>query len=254
MEYLISGYISVRSVIESKSRPIYKILIDKERYGSVMRSNYCQTEKRQYAALKKSLIDIEYVSAEQFKSICNASTAGGIAAYVGDRIYTPLSELLCAEQNGYITVLDGIEDPYNFGYVLRTLYAAGVDGIVLPKRNFFDSTDIVCRSSAGASELMKIAVADDLYCAVKSAKDAGYFIASTAKTDKAKDMYHTRVKRPLCLVIGGEKRGIAGDILNISDAVIKIKYYRNCPFSLSASSAASIISFEVAHRLSRSDK
>ncbi len=252
MEYLISGYISVRSVIESKSRQIRKIIIDQERYNAAMRSDFCQTEKRRYAALKKSMIDTEYVTAEQFKEICTASTAGGIAAYVGERIYTPLDQLLCAE-NGYITVLDGIEDPYNFGYVLRTLYAAGVDGVILPKRNFFDSTDTVCRSSAGASELLKISVTDDLYSAVCAAKAAGYMIAATAKTDNAKDMRRVRVKRPLCLVIGGEKRGIKGNILNLSDVVIKIKYYRNCPFSLSASSAASIISFEMANKLSKSD-
>jgi len=251
-EYLLSGYISVRTTLSAGSRPVYRIILDKKRYENVMRSGFHDAEKRQYEALSKFGVQIDYVTSEEFASLCNVPTAGGIAAYVGDRIYTPLDELL-AQKKPYIAVLDGIEDPFNFGYTLRTMYAAGIDGIILPERNFFDSTETVCRSSAGASELLTISAVPSLADAVAQAKKAGYMIVSTAKTDRAKDMYRVRLRKPVCVVFGGEKRGISADVLGISDEVIKIKYPRNCAFSLSASSAVSIISFEIARKLAAPD-
>lgn len=251
-KYLFGGYISVRTALEAGKRPVYSILLDKDRYDSVMRSGYHDAEKRQYAALAKYGVKTEYLSADEFASLGASPTSGGIAAYVGDREYTPLAELV-AKHSNYIAVLDGIEDPFNFGYALRTMYAAGVDGLILPKRDFNASTDTVCRSSAGASELLDIAVVDSVAEAVAEAKRAGYMIVSTAKTDKAKNMYRVRIKAPVCLVFGGEKRGISAEVIAASDEVIKIKYPRSCPFSLSASSAVSIISFEIARKLSAKD-
>lgn len=248
-ERVLSGYISVRTAIEAKSRQIYKIILDKERYENIQKSNFHATEKRQYEVLGKCGIPIEFVSREAFLAVCDNPSAGGIAAVAGDRIYSELDEVI-NQQNAFLVVLDGIEDPYNFGFTLRTLYAAGVDGVILPVRNFFSSDNIVVRSSAGASELLKIAVTDDLAAACKKAKEKGFMLVSTDKNDKAKDLYKVKMKRPICLVFGGEKRGISAAITDISDLIVKLKYPRECHFSLSASSAVSIISFEVAKKLS----
>ena len=149
----------------------------------------------------------------------------------------------------FTVLLDGIEDPYNFGYILRTLYAAGVDWVVLPRRNFFTASETVIRASAGASELLRIAVTDDPAAFCRRAADAGRFIVSTAKSGEAKNLFSVRLKPPVCLVIGGEKRGISKGILEASHVTVKIKYARNCAFSLPAVSAASVIAFEVAQKL-----
>lgn len=248
---ILSGYISVRTPLKSKSRKIFKLVLDKDRYDNVFQSRYHAAEKRQYQALKKYNIPTEFISKEEFQEFCGNPSAGGIAAIAGDRIYTPLEEIL-EQKNAYIVVLDGIEDPFNFGFTLRTLYAAGVDGVILPQRNFFSSDDIVVRSSAGASELLKIAVTDNLADACKKAKEKGFLLVSTDKNNKAKDIYRVYVKRPICLIFGGEKRGISSAITEISDMIVKLKYPRDCHFALSASSAVSIISFEIARRISKS--
>lgn len=248
-ERVLGGYISVRTAIEAKSRKVYKIILDEERYENIQKSNFHATEKRQYEALKKSGIPIDFVSRDAFLAVCDNPNAGGIACFAGERIYAELNEVL-DQPNAYIVVLDGIEDPYNFGFTLRTLYAAGVDGVILPQRNFFSSDEIVVRSSAGASELLKIGVTDDLAGACRQAKEKGFMLVSTDKNDKAKDLYKVRLKRPICLVFGGEKRGISASIIDISDLIVKLKYPRECHFALSASSAVSIISFEVAKKLS----
>lgn len=244
---ILGGFVSIKSVIEAKSRQIYKIYIEKNRYDNIMRSNLRLSEQRQYAALLNSGAECEFVSQELFEKLMPNSNAGGVAAEVGERIFTPYEEVLSI-RNGYIAVLDGIEDPFNFAYALRSLYAAGVDAVILPERNFFTASDTVIRSSAGASELIRACCVPNLANACKELKSKGYFIVSTAKNPKSKDMYRCKARKPLCLVFGGEKRGISIEILDVSDLCVKIKYPRDCHYSLPACSAISVIAFEFAHK------
>lgn len=241
---VICGYISVSAAIRGGKRRIDRIMLDTERYNRVMRSKYHYNEKKQYAALKSCGIEIDFLSADEFLVFTKGDTAGGIAAEVGERIFCRPEKLLC-NKKGYILVVDGIEDPYNFGYVLRTLYAAGADGVILPQRNFFVSSDIVIRSSAGASEYLEIATAEDLGDAVALASAAGYTIAATAKSENSVSVYEANLSRPLCLILGGEKRGISRNVLDKADITISIPYPRSCNYSLSASAAANILAFQI---------
>lgn len=250
---ILSGFVSVKSVIETKSRQIYKIYIEKDRYEKVMRSDLRVPEQRQYNALLNSGAECCFISSEEFDTLVQNSNAGGIAAEVGERIFTPAEEVY-ALRNGYIAMLDGIEDPFNFAYALRSLYASGVDAVILPERNFFTASDTVIRSSAGASELIKACCVPDLAEACRILKSKGYDIVSTAKNAKAKDLYRAKLKKPLCVVFGGEKRGIKQEILDLSDQCIKIKYPRNCHYSLPACSAISIIAFECAKKFESSGR
>lgn len=245
---ILGGFVSVKSVIEAKSREIKMIYLERERYDKVMRSDLRVPEQRQYAALINAKVPYKLISSVEFNNLMPNSNAGGIAAEVGERIFTPFEDILSIP-NGYIAVLDGIEDPFNFAYSLRSLYAAGVDAVILPERNFFTASDTVIRSSAGASELIKAAKVEDLAEACRLLKNKGYTIVSTAKSNRSKDMYRCKLSKPLCLVFGGEKRGINKEILDLSDMCIKIKYPRDCHYSLPACSAVSIISFECAKKL-----
>ena len=244
----VGGYISVKSILEGHSRDIYQIVLEQERYQNVMASKFHAAEKRQYEYLEKSGIEIKFMPKEAFKLLTEGSTTGGIAAEVGPRIFSNLEKLL-QKTNGYFTILDGIEDPFNFGYALRSLYAAGVDGVILPKRNFFTATETVVRASAGASELLNCCEIEDLAQACEMMKAKGIRIISTAKNDKAKDLFRTNFRRPLCVVYGGEKRGISADVMEKCDMTVKIKYPRNCHYSLPACSAISIISFDIAKKI-----
>jgi 23S rRNA (guanosine2251-2'-O)-methyltransferase len=244
---MLGGFVSIKSVIESKSREIFKIYIERSRYDKVMRSDLRVSEQRQYASLLNCGAKWELIGEEEFEALMPNANAGGVAAEVGERIFTP-SEGVFSIRNGYIAMLDGIEDPFNFAYAIRSLYAAGVDAVILPERNFFTASDTVIRSSAGASELIKACCVENLADACKELQKRGYHIASTAKTPKAKDLYRAKCSRPICVVFGGEKRGINKEILELSDSCIKIKYPRDCHYSLPACSAISVIAFEVARK------
>ena len=143
-------------------------------------------------------------------------------------------------------MIDGIEDPYNFGYSIRSLYAAGVDGIVLPPRNWMEFSSTVARSSAGTSELAKIGIMDS-YDAVKLFKDNGFEIICAGIRDSV-SLYEHSFNKPLLLVIGGEKRGISRKILDLADTTVRIEYGREFMGSLPSASAVSVIAFEIARQ------
>ena len=127
---ILGGFVSIKSVIEAKSRQIFTIYIEKTRYDNVMRSSLRVPEQRQYSALLNCGAQCKFITEEEFANIMPNANAGGIAAEVGERIFTPAEDILSL-RNGYIAMLDGIEDPFNFAYALRSLYAAGVDAVIL---------------------------------------------------------------------------------------------------------------------------
>lgn len=148
------------------------------------------------------------------------------------------------ESERFFVMIEGIEDPYNFGYALRSLYAAGISAVILSPRNWMSAAGIVCRASAGASELCDTYICD-------SPKDAAELMKKHSVKVVCCDMknsvsiYDADLKKPLFLAVGGEKRGLARDILDTADCVVRLDYGRDFPAALSAASAASIAGFEV---------
>ncbi len=248
---LIGGYISLASVLNADSREVKKIILDKERQSRICSASYHYPEKAQYREIasfsKKRHIPVEYVGEKEFASLTNGEAYGGIAAYVGERRTLSPEELV--KRGKYFLIIDGIEDPFNFGYVLRTAFACGCDGVLLPERNYFTSSNIVIRSSAGASELMRVAYYNDVEKVCDVLRGSGIRVACTAKTDDSVALSEYSPTSPICVVIGGEKRGINKALMAKADDVISIDYKNSYAMSLSASSAAAIIIYGVASRL-----
>ena len=142
-------------------------------------------------------------------------------------------------------MLEGIEDPYNFGYCLRSLYAAGVTGIILENHNWTGVSGIVARASAGASEMFDMRVSEDFAETAKAFRAAGYKFAVADKSEKSRSIYDCALKFPLLLAVGGERRGNTKAALEVADEIIELDYGRDFPAALSAASAASVIAFEI---------
>ena len=185
---------------------------------------------------------MEFVSADQIEALTVGNTHGGILAFCTDRTLQPL-RVEQLEEKGFYVYLEGIEDPYNFGYTLRSLYAAGVHGVILPPRNWMSAAGVVARASAGASELMPIytATADEVVSVFKS---ANYRILCAGIRDSV-SLFDENFRFPVLLIIGGEKRGISRNLLEKADAVVRIDYGRSFRGSLSAASAATVMAFEL---------
>ena len=184
------------------------------------------------------------VPAERLDEVTTGNTHGGIVAFCSDRTIPPLSQLNdTLPENGFYAFLEGVEDPYNFGYAVRSLYAAGVDGVILPPRNWMSAAGVVARASAGTSEAMRMWVAEpadipDFFRA------RGYRAVCAGIRDSV-SLYEADLKKPLLLVIGGEKRGISRAVLDKADLTVRIDYQTDFHGSLSASAATAVLAFEV---------
>lgn len=239
---VFEGMTSVRAVIKGSEagvndRKIEKIFIDREKVNS---------KKKELSYLKavssQKGFTIEYTDSESLQQITTGSSHGGIVAVCSDRTIKPLSKDVISK-NGFWVMIEGIEDPYNFGYALRTLYAAGADGVVLSPRNWMSAAGVVCRSSAGASEMLPcyVSEADE---AVSLFKKAGYTTAAAGIRDSVSS-FDADLRLPVFLVVGGEKRGISRSVLDKCDITVRLDYGRSFPGSLSAASAASVLAYEV---------
>lgn len=187
---------------------------------------------------------IEQSTAEEIEHFSTGNTHGGIIAFCGDREIPNLEDSLDhIQKNGFYVMLEGIEDPYNFGYAIRSLYAAGVDGIILPPRNWMSVAGIVAKSSAGTSELCNLYSAES-EISITMMKNLGYRIIAAGIRNSI-SMYEADLQKPVFLIVGGEKRGISASVLNCSDEIIRIEYGREFHGSLSAASAATVLSYEV---------
>ncbi len=183
---------------------------------------------------------LDVVSDSEIDELALGTSHGGVLLLTEKRSFD--SEIASVE-NGFYVLLDGIEDPYNLGYAIRSAYAAGADGIILPKRNAMQSAGVVCRSSAGASEQMPIYCGDTAYM-VSSLQSQGYRLVC-ADMDAPAPAHLSDLKKPIILAVGGEKRGFDKKLLALSDLTVRLDYGRDFPMALSAASAAAILSFEV---------
>ncbi|MBQ3100666.1 MAG: RNA methyltransferase [Clostridia bacterium] len=234
---IFEGMISIRAIIESGSRKIRKIYYDSKRA-----SKY----KKELAWLghraEESGFEIELCDKEEIEKLSDGSTHGGIIAICGERNIAPPT-FDDIPENGFFMMLEGIEDPFNFGFAVRSAYAAGADGIILPERNWMSSAGTVCRSSAGASERIAMFTANDSET-IALFKQKGYRVICADMPDST-GLWESDLKKPLLFVIGGEKRGISRAILDQADAKVRIDYGRDFPEALSAASASAILAFEV---------
>ncbi len=240
---IMEGMTSVRAVFAGEEsgasdRKIEKILFDKAKARAKFRELGFLRAKGEEKGFS-----IELTSAEEIDALAIGQSHGGVLAYTSDRTIKNITECEIKE-GGFYVFLQGIEDPYNFGYALRSLYAAGVDGIVLEKRNWMSAAGVVCRASAGASEMLPLCWGEPEEIA-KAFKSNGYTIVAADKTEDAVSVYDTEISFPVLLVVGGEKRGISAAFREHCDKTVMLDYGREFRAALSAASASSIIAFEI---------
>lgn len=239
---IFEGMVSFRALINGiensiTDRQILKVVYDKAREKKLIgHLSYIKAMSYKYG------FEVYPVESEEIDSVAVGATHGGIITYCTDRIFPVLTKDNIVD-NGFYVMLDGIEDPYNFGYAIRSIYASGADGIILPERNWMSAAGVVCRASAGASEQINIFVADADSC-ISDFKNKLYTIVC-ADIDDSVSVYQAKLKKPLLLAVGGEKRGLSKTFIENADLIVRLDYGRDFPAALSAASAASILSFEV---------
>ncbi|MBQ3791536.1 MAG: RNA methyltransferase [Clostridia bacterium] len=240
MDLIFEGLASLRPLLEDgHPRKILRMLIaDANREKKPRDVGYVLARSR---ALD---FPVEWVSKESLDKMCQGKTHGGFAAVVES---LPLRQYDGnPEVNGFYLYLEGLEDPYNFGNILRSFYAFGGTGVLLSKRNWTEAAGTVARASYGASERLPMYECDP-ETVFPLFKNAGYKILGASLRDSV-SLAEADLSLPLILVVGGEKRGISSSVLSLCDSFVRIEYGRPSRASLSSATAASVLAYEIFRR------
>ena len=242
LPYLLIGRNAVREAIRA-GRSIDKILVSTETDGSL---------KEIIGMARDSKLIIREVDRKKLDELCmpfghGGKTANhqGIVAYAAGVEYCSVQDILAEAKNRsedpFIIVLDGIEDPHNLGSIIRSAECVGAHGVIIGKRRSASVTAAAVKSSAGASEYMKIARVVNIRSAVDDLKKAGVWIAGADM--KGAPMGEQNLSGPLALVIGSEGDGITKLVKESCDFLVSIPMKGHID-SLNAGVAAAVLMYE----------
>lgn len=233
---VLEGRISVEAALRGEARDVSEILALQPGDRRLARVRALAAERG---------VPIRMVSTADIDELASGRTHGGVLALAGERRYLPLEQLIGqAGPSPFLVMLDGVEDPYNFGAAIRGLYAAGADGLIVRPRSWEQAAGTVARASAGASELIPTAVAETTERAAEICRAAGLRVVCAAARSDALSMHDADLGGPLFLLVGGERRGITRSFLDRADLVVRIPYARPVLGSLGTATAAAVLAFE----------
>ena len=232
----LEGVISIEAALAAGSRDVAVVYIQHDKWDSGAR--------RLMKAAAVAGVIVERVGRDFIDERAGGSSHGGVIALVGPRRLVTMAQLVEGRARPAVVMLDGIEDPFNFGQAVRALYAAGVDGLVVRPRNWLSAAAIVARASAGASELMPTAIAESAEEAADFYRDRGLTVACTTRKAVV-SIYEADLSARLFLLLGGEKRGVTRSFVDKADLRLQIPYVRPFSHSLGAAASAAIVAFEM---------
>ena len=140
-------------------------------------------------------------------------------------------------------VLDEIQDPHNFGAILRTADAVGVHGVVIPKRRSVQLTGTVAKASAGAAEHVPVARVTNISTFLQSLKERGFWIYGTDLQGET-EFFDADLTGAVALVIGSEGKGMGALVKKQCDVMLTIPMVGQVT-SLNASVAAGVVMYEI---------
>ena len=235
-EDMVAGRNAVMEALKG-SRSVNKLMIaNGSTEGSI---------KEIIAVAKDKGVNIQYWDRSKLDSIARGIRHQGVLAQVAPVQYAELEDILQVAKDRneppFIVLLDELEDPHNLGAILRTADAAGVHGVLIPKRRSCPLSATVAKTSAGAVEHVPVARVGNLVQTIKKLKQEGLWVAA-ADMD-GKDYYDTDLTGPLLLIIGSEGQGVGRLVKEQCDFVVRIPMVGKIN-SLNASVAGSILMYE----------
>ena len=233
----VEGRNAVIELLES-GRDINKIFVSNgEKNGSINKILAMAKEKR---------VIVTEVNRKKLEEMATSDNHQGVIAIVPPYEYCDIDDILeCAKsrnEDPFILILDGIEDPHNLGAIIRTAETAGVHGIIIPKRRAACVNSTVTKVAAGAVEHMSIARVNNINEAIRYLKDNGVWICGT-DMDTNTYYYDQDLTGAIGIVIGSEGFGMGKLVKDNCDFLVKIPMKGKIT-SLNASVSAGIVVYE----------
>jgi len=169
----------------------------------------------------------------------------GVILEAGPYVYADLDEI--RDRPGTVLIFDHLQDPQNLGTLIRTGEAAGVSGIIIPEHRSAEVTPAVVNASAGAVEIMPVAMVPNLANALKALKARDWWVAALDSGEDALDIQTADLPYPLALIIGSEGEGVSALLRKSSDLILSIPMVGRIE-SLNAATAGSIAVYELFRR------
>jgi 23S rRNA (guanosine2251-2'-O)-methyltransferase len=235
------------SVLEAlkAGRSINRILVAKgEREGSV----------NQIVALaRQNHIVLQEVDRMKLDGLSSTHAHQGVIAFAAAKDYVEVDDILeLAAESGrppFLVVLDEITDAYNLGSILRTADAAGVHGIIIPKRRAVGLTAAVSKASAGAIEYVPVARVTNIAQTIEYLKKKNIWVVGADSTGE-KPFFQSDLKGPVALVVGSEGEGMGKLVRESCDFTVNIPMLGRIS-SLNAAIAGAIVMYEILRQRSK---
>ncbi len=237
MDNLIFGRNAVMELLKS-GRSVNKIFIaEGSRDGSIQKI---------FALAKTAGVVVEFVARDKLDKLCDGRHQG-VAALAAAVNYVSVEEILelaeSKNESPFIILLDELEDPQNFGAILRTAEAVGVHGVIIPKRRSVQLNATVFKTSAGAAEYVKVAQVTNVAQTLKNLRGLGLKIIGSDMGAEI-NFRQADLTGGIVLIIGSEGKGMRRLTRESCDVLIKIPMVGKIN-SLNASAAGAVLMYEI---------
>ena len=227
---LVYGRNVVNEILNSKTK-IYKVFLD---------NNFNDQEilrKIEKLNLKKFHVDKNKID-----KMCSNSANQGIALDIEEFKYLTIESIVKDDSANFVVMLDSLEDPHNFGAIIRTCECAGVDYIIIPKNRSVSVNSTVYKTSSGALNNVKIVEVVNLANTIRKLQDLGYWVYGAEANGV--DFRTVKYDGKTCLVVGSEGHGLKQIVANTCDQIISLPMKGKIN-SLNASVAGGILIYEM---------
>jgi 23S rRNA (guanosine2251-2'-O)-methyltransferase len=199
------------------------------------------------ALARRAGVKVSYRTRDQLTAIAGTDSHQGVVARVAATEYVELEDLLAIparrRETPFLLALDQIQDPRNFGALLRTADACGVHGVVVPKHHAVGLTEAAARTAMGAAESVAVARATNLVASLEKIKESGIWVHG-ATADGGQPPWSADLTGPVCLVLGSEGEGLRPLVARACDVLVSVPM-RGSVGSLNVAAAGAALCYEV---------
>jgi 23S rRNA (guanosine2251-2'-O)-methyltransferase len=234
---LLYGRNSVGETFRAGRRHIHRLLIARGAHGLDTLIDLAQQRRIPIEALDRR--DLDRLAGDHHQGV--AAEADGFNYAHVDDLFT------AAERRGeppLLLALDSLQDPQNFGTLLRTAQACGTHGVLIPEHRAVGVTPAVSNASAGAVEHLQVAQVTNLARALGEVKSRGVWVYGLA-VDTGEPYWGVAFDGPLALVVGSEGSGLGRLVRETCDVLVNIPMAPGAVQSLNAAVAGSLVLYDV---------
>jgi len=228
---MLLGEHAVEAVLKAGRRQVFSVVY---RLGS-QKGPHAQALQTFRGLARKAQVEVREVADKTLPP------DNWVAANVGPFQYAEVGDFSPAS-HPFVCMLDRVQDPQNLGAMLRSMYALGCSGLIIPRHQAAAVTPVVSKVSAGAAELLPVARVTNLSQTLDKLKDLGFF--SAAAMPLGESLFTVSLETPLVLIVGNEGQGVGPHLAKACDVQVSIPMAR--PFdSLNASVSLAVLAYEV---------